>query len=77
MTEDIYCYYCCHILLFADQVIVLRACGNCQFSQEKTKSLSPDCHQKQRSRHTNSMEVKTVLTQRGIDTLGLLPIYEM
>ena len=43
----------------------------------KTKSQSPDCHQKQQSRHTNSMDVKTILTQRGIDTLGLLPIYEM
>ena len=44
-------------------------CG-CQFSQEKTKSQSPVCHQKQRSRHTNSMDVKTILTQRGIDTLS-------
>ena len=42
----------------------------CQFSQEKTKSQSPDCHQKQQSRHTNSMDVKTILTQRGIDTLS-------
>ena len=26
MTRDICCCYHCHILLFADQVIVLRAC---------------------------------------------------
>ena len=57
-----------------NQALTLR---NCQFSQEKIKSQSPDCHQKQRGRHTNSMDVKTILTQRGIDTLGLLPIYEM
>ena len=49
----------------------------CKFSQEKMKSQSPVCHQKQQSRHTNSMDVKTILTQRGIDTLGLLLLYEM
>ena len=50
----------------------------CQFSQEKMKSQSPVCHQeKQRSRHTNSTDVKTILTQPGIDTLGLLLLYEI
>ena len=55
----------------------LRLVFNCQFSQEKMKSQSPVCHQKQQSRHTNSMDVKTILTQRGIDTLGLLLLYEI
>ena len=33
----------------------------CQLSQEKMKSRSPDCNQeKQRSRHMNSMDVKTI-----------------
>ena len=42
------------------------------------KSQSPVCHQeKQRSRHTNSTDVKTILTRRGIDTLGLLLLYEI
>ena len=35
MTRDICCCYHCHILLFADQVIVLRECEIDNFKKKK------------------------------------------